>query len=408
MRIVHFIEFFQPILGYQETYLARSQLQAGHQVTVVTSDRYFPFPSYRSAVEPTLGPRVVGPRSGQEEEGIFTVRLRSTPLIARFLWIHDLIGTVLRLAPDFVHIHTLPNISTMRLARGLARHRVPFLIDEHMLYSVHRSDPLHRFYYRLVRSTVKHFLLDYCRHFIGVAEECSRYLVDVYGVPAERVQTIPLGTDTDSFSPNEVARAKQRSVWAFSADDVAVGYVGKVVPRKGVHELAAAILPLLQINPKLRCVIVGDGPSNYVEGIRDRFVRAGVASQVVFGAPVPNRQLPMVFCGLDVCVWPREASMSLLDAAACELPVVCTDDPVSLERIAGGNGLPFPVGNTNALRQTLAELILNPALRDRLGRLGRRQAIETHSWSQISNQFIRVYEEASATKSISVRSGSPA
>ena len=41
MRIVHVIDYYQPKLGYQETFLAREQCKLGHEVRVVTMEGFF-------------------------------------------------------------------------------------------------------------------------------------------------------------------------------------------------------------------------------------------------------------------------------------------------------------------------------------------------------------------------------
>ena len=43
MKIVHVVDYFHPELGYQETFVAREHARMGHEVCVVTSDRYSPF-----------------------------------------------------------------------------------------------------------------------------------------------------------------------------------------------------------------------------------------------------------------------------------------------------------------------------------------------------------------------------
>jgi hypothetical protein len=74
MKIVHLIDYFQPVLGYQEAFLAREQLRLGNEVTVVTSDRYAPFPDYMNTVYPLLGERIRAP-GRFIEEGIPVWRL---------------------------------------------------------------------------------------------------------------------------------------------------------------------------------------------------------------------------------------------------------------------------------------------------------------------------------------------
>ena len=76
MKIVHLIDYFQPSIGYQETFLARHQQKSGHDVLVVTSDRYLNFPGYDTFYSRLLGKRFVG-AGIRTESGIKTIRLTS-------------------------------------------------------------------------------------------------------------------------------------------------------------------------------------------------------------------------------------------------------------------------------------------------------------------------------------------
>jgi len=85
MRIIHLIDYFQPKLGYQETYLALAHLRLGHHVTVITSDRHYPFSDYASAFQKILGERKKKPGKFKEY-GLDTLRLAAiempfTPVI---------------------------------------------------------------------------------------------------------------------------------------------------------------------------------------------------------------------------------------------------------------------------------------------------------------------------------------
>ncbi len=87
MRIVHVIEYFQPKLGYQETFLARAHAQLGHDVCVVTSDRYSP--QVYTQNRAVLGRRVVGTGTF-DEEGIRVQRLKTAFELPHVAWLRGL------------------------------------------------------------------------------------------------------------------------------------------------------------------------------------------------------------------------------------------------------------------------------------------------------------------------------
>jgi len=46
MKIVHLMSWYMPNMGYQENYLPAEQKKLGHDVEIITSDRYTPFLSF--------------------------------------------------------------------------------------------------------------------------------------------------------------------------------------------------------------------------------------------------------------------------------------------------------------------------------------------------------------------------
>lgn len=87
MKIVHVIDYFQPRLGYQETFLAKEHPKLGHEVYVVTSDRYNPIIFEGDAarqVEKLLDPDI-RKRMGNNGRKAIEERLNWTAIAKQFL-----------------------------------------------------------------------------------------------------------------------------------------------------------------------------------------------------------------------------------------------------------------------------------------------------------------------------------
>lgn len=85
---------------------------------------------------------------------------------------------------------------------------------------------------------------------------------------------------------------------------------------------------------------------------------------------------------------------SLLEAAACALPIVTTDVPGCRDAIVEGDtGLLVPARNTAPLADALARLITDVELRARMGRAGRAYVEAGLSVDAVVSQTLNVYGE---------------
>jgi glycosyltransferase involved in cell wall biosynthesis len=85
---------------------------------------------------------------------------------------------------------------------------------------------------------------------------------------------------------------------------------------------------------------------------------------------------------------------SLLEAAACALPIVTTDVPGCRDAIVGGEtGLLVPPRSTAPLADALARLITDAELRARMGHAGRAYVEAGLSVDAVVSQTLNVYGE---------------
>lgn len=106
-----------------------------------------------------------------------------------------------------------------------------------------------------------------------------------------------------------------------------------------------------------------------------------------------------VYAKADIAVLPsyREGMpKSLLEAAACGLPIVTTDTSGCREVVAEGeNGYLVPVRDPRRLAEALEKLITNPVLRARMGAASRARAEREFRLEVIIKKTLAVYDEVS-------------
>jgi glycosyltransferase involved in cell wall biosynthesis len=183
----------------------------------------------------------------------------------------------------------------------------------------------------------------------------------------------------------------------------AIGSTGRrLVPEKGVDVLlrAAAELPgLWQVH------IAGEGPE---QPALERLARElGISDRVLFDGVIPSGDMPAYLGELDVVVlpsrtlpnWMEQFGRVLVEAMACELPVIGSDSG-EIPNVIGTAGLVFPEGDASALGQHLAKLMRDEALRVRLGKAGRERVLQHYTQEQVAARTVAVYREMLAPEEV--------
>lgn len=222
--------------------------------------------------------------------------------------------------------------------------------------------------------------------------DCAEVATRFYGMPEGKVVVVPLGVDTENFCPARTPaerenRAQLRHELGFSDADLVCIYTGQFTDAKNPIVLAQAIAQLRAQGMQVRGLFIGNGPQN-----------AAIAEST--GCTVlpfmPHRQLPAYYRAAEIGVWPTQESMSMLDAAACALPIIVNDTLLARERI-DGNGITYRLNNVADLAQKVRSLS-DPERRRQLGSVGARRMVERFSWDSIARQRLADYEAAVAMR----------
>jgi len=225
-----------------------------------------------------------------------------------------------------------------------------------------------------------------------VSRELHSYHCHEGWFPAERMQVIPNGVDTKLFAPNSEKRECERLRLNFPSDAVVLGTVGRLVGIKNQRMFLQAAEQLIQDNPNVRVLLVGDGSErdqlrNYVDGsphLRNRTVFLGM-----------SRRVEDAYQAMDVFVLPsfkEGISNTLLEAMASGLPCLATAVGGNPEVIENGcSGLLFETGDVTQLTQLLRRLVLEPAARNQLARAARERAVTKFSLGRMIENYRSLY-----------------
>lgn len=200
-------------------------------------------------------------------------------------------------------------------------------------------------------------------------------VIDRLVVPPDRVHVTPLGVDAAWFTarpPTEALRTRLRLPSNYLL------FVGAPGPRKGLDTLLAAHAAAEELPP---LVLTGPGRPYH----SDRLIRTGYLSDV---------DLRSVVAGAGALVLPsRDEGFGLpvLEALACNVPVVCSDIP-ALREVAGGQATLVPYGDTEALSSALKQSLEDPPPASVLA--ARRAHAAGFTWRRCAQATVEAYRSA--------------
>ncbi len=200
------------------------------------------------------------------------------------------------------------------------------------------------------------------------------------------IEVIPqFGIDPELYTP----RAQVDEARPFT-----VGYLGRLVPEKGVGVLLDA---LAQVAPPVRALIVGNGDD--LPTLQAQAARLGLTGSIEFRAGVPAEQVPQQLAEMDVLVvpsltrpnWKEQFGRIIVESMACEVPVIGSDSG-EIPQVVGSAGLVTPEGDTAALALAIRTLRDDPARRRALGIAARERVLQHFTQAQIAARTYAAYE----------------
>jgi glycosyltransferase involved in cell wall biosynthesis len=207
------------------------------------------------------------------------------------------------------------------------------------------------------------------------------------------VRVIPqFGTDPDFFRRLPVSR--KRAELGISKDDFVIGYVGRLLEEKGIADL---IHSLRTLPTDCILLLIGSGPF----GSRTRQIvsDAGIVGRVRWIAQVPSLEIPEYMNALNVLVlpsrtasnWKEQFGRVLIEAMACELPVVGSSSG-EIPNVIGNSEFVYPEGDVPALAGILRNLHDNPDCGLVMGRKGRERVLQQFTHKHVAAKMVEFFK----------------
>lgn len=202
----------------------------------------------------------------------------------------------------------------------------------------------------------------------------------------EDVEVIPMGVDLITTFTPPVASGR-------SSDELL--FVGRLAEPKGVRYLIMAMPEILKKHPQTILSIVGDGPAR--ESLLQKAAVSGVDQHVRFHGALENSELRELYRNAAIFVSPsltEGLGLALIEALACECPVVASDLPAIRDVVSDGiTGIICNQKDSADLARKIITMLNDPTLRQTLGRAGRQHVLERFDWNIIAGRYIRLIDD---------------
>ena len=196
----------------------------------------------------------------------------------------------------------------------------------------------------------------------------------------DKVKIIYNGVDIQKFSPG-LAQDNVREKFNINIKDIVIGTVGRLSTEKGFEYLISAIREVVNVYPRTKVLIVGNGDDRYHVSLQAKVKDLELSSHIIFVGFYED--VPQILRCMDIFSLPSLSegfNRSLLEAMACGLPVVATAVGGNVEIVQDGvSGLLVPPGNPEALTSAVTELMKDKEKARKMGLEGQRLVEENFS-----------------------------
>jgi len=208
------------------------------------------------------------------------------------------------------------------------------------------------------------------------------------GMEVERASILYNPIETERFRRSPETRARTRARFNIAGSETLVGYVGRIVPEKGVFRLLKASERFLAAAPEARMLWVGDGAA--LSELHARIKASPQRARHIVAPWEPDTST--IYPALDLLVvpslYPEPFGRVSVEAQAAGVPVVCsTAGGLPETLLPGVTGLLVPPTNSAALTDTVLALIGSRSLREAMGNAGTHWAKARFGLDTIARSF---------------------
>lgn len=341
MKIVHVTQFFHPTRGYQENHLSILQSKLGHEVIIICTDDLTLWGVTKNEMK-TID------ETFEKEYNIKIIRLKKIYEFSTRIFVKGLNKALEQNRPDLITIHAVSLPMSLQSIKWAAKNNIRMIVDDHMVKagSFNKSA---KYFYAFFRIFFPFYLKMFninIDKWIAVSAETKEFMLKNYGI-SEDIEIVPLGFDNNTVY-KDVSGGK---TWLLDnnlpLNTRYILYIGKFDYMKNPIDLIEPFELFKKEHPEFKLLMVGDPSDEYNNILKEKISSSQINNDVYIVKSIPNNEIRKVFSISEMVIWPHGSSMAMLEAMACECPVLAPSIDVNQERLSKNRGAMFIENDIN-------------------------------------------------------------
>lgn len=249
-----------------------------------------------------------------------------------------------------------------------------------------------------VLGAIAEFLYRRADRIVVVTPAFKDHLIQWWRVPAEKIDVVENGVETDLFAPASDAVNISLRRQLDAACQFVVSYVGTMGMAHGLETLLDAAAILRHQDPEVLFLLIGEGAEK--ERIR-ALAQDRALTNIRFIDQQPREEIPAFISVSDACVVLLKKSdvfktvvpTKMLEFMSCARPVILGVEGQARQLIEeAGCGLPIEPENAQALVSAVHQLAANRELGRSLGQRGREYILQKLSRRGTAEKYTGILE----------------
>lgn len=225
------------------------------------------------------------------------------------------------------------------------------------------------------------------QHYLTLSQHLSD-TVNQYGIK-NKTEFLPLyGVDTTLFKPATISKTELKQQLGLPTTGTLIFFSSRIAPEKDSETLLLAFQQLIEEGQDLWLLHRSGGYKTFLQDAKTYNIDHRI---IATDAVHPHQGLPLDYQACDLTIQSSRQEglgFSPLESLASGTPVIASAIGGLLETITPETGWSYPVGDVQALANSIREVITNPQEAQKRTQAGRKMVQETYDSTIVFNKLL--------------------